>query len=210
MKSIQVKTSLYIFIVLSVLLIADCIAYYNFQISLAGYYSDVILFWFWFLMSIAVIIIYWKKIIAKVFLGLMVLTLILSIIPMGLPFFTFILSMTSAGLRIDKDLNEKYRAQIVGYGVMVHPWLEVIEKKGLLERKMYECKEMDIERLKKQPIDVKFEAQLRPELKISEAKDLHFISETDRILTLTIYYGGPNKTITFDKINKRLISITEK
>lgn len=204
------KTSLYIFIFLSVLLITDCAAYYNYQISLAGYYSDVLLFWLWFVMSLAVIVIFWKKIVAKVFLGLMILALILSIVPLGLPFFTFILSMTSAGLRIDKNLNEKYRAQIVGYGVMVHPWLEVIEKKGLIEQKIYECTEMDIERLKNEPINVKFESQLRPELRISEAKDLHFISETDRTLTLTIFYGGPNKTITFDKINKRLISVTEK
>ncbi|MCD9853365.1 hypothetical protein LUD75_01510 [Epilithonimonas sp. JDS] len=204
------KISLYIFILLSVLLIADGIAFYNYQISLAGYYSDIILFWLWFVMSLVVIVVFWKKVVAKVFLGAMILTLILSILPMGLPFLTFILSMTSAGLRIDKDLNENYRGQIVGYGVMVHPWLEVIEKKGLLEHKFYECTEMDIERLKNEPINVKFEAQLRPELQISEAKDLHFVSETDSIITLVIFYGGPNKTITFNKINKKLISITER
>jgi len=108
------KTSLYTFILLSILLVADCVAYYFYQISLAGYYSDIVLFWLWFLMSLVVIVLFWKKIMAKVFLGLMILALILSIAPMGLPFYTFILSMTSAGLRIDKDLNEKYRGQIVG------------------------------------------------------------------------------------------------
>lgn len=204
------KTSLYIFTLLSVLLVADCIAYYFYQISLAGYYNDIILFWLWFVMSIVVIIVFWKKILPKLFLGLMVVTLILSIIPMGLPFYTFILSMTSAGLKIDKNLNEKYRAQIVGYGVMVYPWLEVIEKHGLLEKKILECTEMQLEAFGKDRIDVKFETQLQPALKISEAKDLFLNSETDRTITITIFYGGPNKTITFDKQTKRLISINEK
>lgn len=210
LKSTYMKTSLYIFILLSILLVADCIAYYFYQISLAGYYSDIVLFWLWFLMSLVVIVLFWKKITAKVFLGLMILALILSIAPMGLPFYTFILSMTSAGLRIDKDLNEKYRGQIVGYGVMVYPWLEIIEKYGLLERKILECTEMQLEAFGKDRIDVKFDTQLNPDLKISEAKDLFLKSETDSTIAITIFYGGPNKTITFDKINKSLKSISEK
>ncbi|KFC21306.1 hypothetical protein [Epilithonimonas lactis] len=204
------KTSLYIFILLSILLVADCIAYYFYQISLAGYYSDIILLWLWLLMSLVVIVLFWKKILAKVFLGLMVVTLVLSIAPMGLPFYTFILSMTSAGLRLDKDLNDKYRGQIVGYGVMVYPWLEIIEKHGLLERKILECTEMQLEAFGKERIDVKFETQLSPDLKISEAKDLFLKSETDSTIAITIFYGGPNKTITFDKINKSLKYISEK
>lgn len=201
------KTSLYIFILLSILLVADCVVYYFYQISLAGYYSDIILFWLWFVISIVVIIIFWKKILAKVFLGLMIVTLILSIVPMGLPFYTFILSMTSAGLRLDKDLNEKYRGQIVGYGVMVYPWLEVIEKHGLLEKKILECTEMQLEAFGKERIDAKFETQLNSELKISEAKDLFLKSETDSTIAITIFYGGPNKTVTFDKRNNRLLNI---
>lgn len=201
------KTSLYIFILLSFLLVADCVVYYFYKISLAGYYSDIILFWLWFVMSLVVIILFWKKILAKVFLGLMIATLILSIVPMGLPFYTFILSMTSAGLRLDKDLNEKYRGQIVGYGVMVYPWLEVIEKRGLLEKKILECTEMQLEAFGKDKIDVKFETQLNSELKISEAKDLFLKSETDSTIAITIFYGGPNKTVTFDKRNNRLLNI---
>ncbi|WP_278020254.1 hypothetical protein [Flavobacterium ginsengisoli] len=55
---------------------------------------------------------------------------------MMLPFYTLLLSSTSLGLYQNKDLNENYRAQIVGYGVMVQPWLEVIEKKGLFEKEL--------------------------------------------------------------------------
>ena len=204
------KISLYLFILLSVLLGADCVLLYKFQMSLAGYHSDIILFWSWLLMSLFVIVVYWKMLIAKVFLGLMVLAVVGSVLMMGLPLYSLMLSMTSAGLHLKKDLNEKYRAQIVGYGVMVHPWIEIIEKQGLLEQVIYKTTEMDIERLKMEPINVKFDAQLHPELRISQAKNIILSKETDSTIAITLFYGGPNKTLTFDKTNKRLISKEDK
>ncbi|WDF48377.1 hypothetical protein PQ459_07825 [Chryseobacterium sp. KACC 21268] len=128
---------------------------------------------------------------------------------MGLPLYSLILSMTSAGLHLKKDLNDKYRAQIVGYGVMVHPWLEVIEKQGLLEQVVYKTTEMDIERLKNEPINVKYDVLLRPELRISQAKNIVLEKETDSTLAITLFYGGPNKTLTFDKTSKRLLSVNQ-
>lgn len=204
------KPSFYIFILLSVLLVADCVLFYKFQMSLAGYHSDIILFWSWLLTSLFVIVVYWKKLIAKVFLGLMVLSLAGCVLMMGLPLYSLMLSMTSAGLHLKKNLNEKYRAQIVGYGVMTHPWIEVIEKQGLLEQVIYKTTEMDIERLKMEPINVKFEAQLQPELRISQAKNMILSKETDSTIAITLFYGGPNKTLTFDKTNKRLLEIESK
>lgn len=48
---------------------------------------------------------------------------------MGLFFYAFIFSSTPAGLWMNKDLNENYRAQIVSYSVMVPPMLQIVEKK---------------------------------------------------------------------------------
>lgn len=203
------KISLYLFILCTVLLSADCLMFYYHNISLAGYYSDIILFWSWLLSSLFVIVFYWRKVMAKVFLGLMALAVLGSVLMMGLPLHSLILSMTSAGLHLKKDLNDKYRAQIVGYGVMVHPWLEVIEKQGLLEQVVYKTTEMDIERLKNEPINVKYDALLRPELRISQAKNIVPEKETDSTLAITLFYGGPNKTLTFDKTSKRLLSVNQ-
>ena len=72
---------------------------------------------------------FWKKILAKLFLGAIILALILSMAPMGLLFYAFILSSTPFGLWMEKDLNKDYRAQIVSYSVMTPPWLQIIEKK---------------------------------------------------------------------------------
>lgn len=63
---------------------------------------------------------------------------------MPIPFSEFILSMTSFGLRMNKNLNEKYRVQIVSYDVLSHPWLELIEKKGIFERRILKYTETNI------------------------------------------------------------------
>lgn len=133
---IMKKLIIYIFLILSLLLLADSLMYYYYQMSFSGYYSDLILFWLWFFASIFIIVLYWKKVIAKLFLTIMILALIGSVLPLMLPFYTFLFSMTSIGLKFDKNLNEKYRVQVVGYSVMTYPWLELIEKKGILERKV--------------------------------------------------------------------------
>lgn len=123
-----------VYLILSLLLALDCLLYYFKFISLTGYYSDVVLYWLWFVTSFVVIVMFWKKLMAKLLLTGIILTIVLSILPMMIPFYAWILSTTSLGLLIDKNLNENYRAQIVGYSVMAPPWLEVIEKHGLLEK----------------------------------------------------------------------------
>lgn len=193
-----------VFLVLSIVLLTDGILWYYYGISLSGYYSDVILFWSWFFVSISIIVLFWKKILAKLFLTAMVLALVLSILPLALPFYTFIFSMSPAGLKLDNNLNEKYRAQIVGYSPMMLPWLEVIEKRGLLEKKLFQCTEINIASLQDNNIEVKYEAQLRPVLRISQAKKVLLKSETDSTLTVVLFYGNPNRLLMFDKLTRRL------
>ncbi|SFD39019.1 hypothetical protein SAMN05216297_107210 [Flavobacterium phragmitis] len=172
----------------------DCALYYFKAISLRGYYSDAILFWLWLFSSFVVIIVFWKKLLAKLLLVALVLTFALSIIAMMLPFYALVNSTTPLGLYINKDLNENYRAQIVGYGPMVYPWLEIIEKKGLFEKRIIKC---DDSQIMNDNLDIK----------IRTAKDIIFKNETNHTITLTLFYGGPNKTITFDKNTGNVIEI---
>ncbi|WP_245176799.1 hypothetical protein [Flavobacterium aquidurense] len=123
---------------------------------------------------------------AKLLLAAIIISIILSILPMMMPFYAWILSTTSLGLLIDKNLNERYRAQIVSYSAMASPWLEVIEKNGVIEKRIFKSTDRE---LMNDNLDVK----------IRTAKDIIFKSETDSTLTLTLFYGGPNKTITFNK-----------
>jgi uncharacterized membrane-anchored protein YitT (DUF2179 family) len=187
------QTILKIYGVISLLLAADIAAYYFYNISLRGYYSDVILCWTWFFSSIAIIILYWKKIMAKLLLVVMILALVLSILPMAIPFYALMFAVTPFGLWVNKDLNENYRAQIVGYSVMAAPVLQIIEKKGILEKQVFQCNDAQL-------LNDAFNVKIR------YAKDILFGSETDSTLTLTLFYGGPNKILTFDKANGHIIT----
>lgn len=174
------------YLILSLLLAINCFLYYFKDISLRGYYSDLALFWLWFATSFLVVVVFWKKIMAKVLLAAIIGSILLSILPMMMPFYAWVLSTTSLGLLIDKNLNEKYRAQIVSYSAMAPPWLEVIEKNGMIEKRIFKSTDRE---LMNDNLDVK----------IRTAKDIIFKNETDSTLTLTLFYGGPNKTITFNK-----------
>lgn len=188
------KIILRVYFSICALFVLECVLYYFQEISLRGYYSDVVLSWLWLLSSFVIIIVFWKKLLAKLFLVVILVTFALSIIAMMLPFYALLLSSTSLGLFQNKDLNENYRAQIVGYGVMVPPWLEIIEKKGLFEKRIIKCTDSE---LMNDNLDIK----------IRTAKDILFKNETDSTLTLTLFYGGPNKTITFDKKTGNSIAI---
>lgn len=186
------KTILKAYAAISLLLTLDVAAYCFYKISLRGYYSDVILFWLWFFGSIAVIILFWKKAMAKLLLGAMILALIGSILPMMLPFFALVFSTTPFGLRMTKDLNENYRAQIVGYSVMAHPVLQIIEKKGIVERQIIQCDDAQL-------------PDHNADLKIRSAKGIIFDQENDRTLGVTLFYGGPNIKLTFDKATGKIL-----
>lgn len=188
------KVTLLIYSIICALFVLDCLLYYFKEISLRGYYSDVVLSWLWLISNFAIIIVFWKKLIAKLLLVAIIGTFALSIIAMMLPFFALLLSSTSLGLYQNKDLNENYRAQIVGYSAMGHPWLEIIEKKGILEKRIIKCTDSE---LMNDNLDVK----------IRTAKDIIFKNETDSTLTLTLFYGGQNKTITFDKKTGNIVAI---
>ncbi len=137
----------------------------------------------------------------------MLLALIGSVLPMMIPFYALLLSITSSGLKLDKNLNSKYRSQIVGYIIMTRPRFELIEKKGILEIKIWHCSDMDFQNFKNDAIDDEFKAKLRSEVTFTDAKDIIFESETAHNLTLKLYYEQYNKVITFDKKTKEITQI---
>lgn len=187
------KTILRLYLLISLLLAIDVLLWYRYKISLAGYYSDVVLFWLWLGGSIAVIISSWKHVLAKLLLATLVLGIVLSVLPMGIPFYALVLSNTSMGLWMNKKLNDRYRAQIVGYSVMTIPWLEVIERKGLLEQRIFMCGDAGL-------------LSDDTNVKIRYAKDILLQQETDSTLTLVLFYGGPNKTVVLRKQDGRLLN----
>ena len=186
------KILLKIYLILSLLLAADITACFFFRVSLRGYYADIILFWLWFFGCISVIVVFWKKIGAKLLLAAMFTALILSMLPMGLPFYALVFATTPAGLWMDRDLNGSYRAQIVSYSVMVPPWLQITEKNGPFEKQILQCSDSQLQ-------DHHIDAKIR------NSKDIIFEKETDSTITLILFYGGPDQTLTFSKATGKIL-----
>ncbi|WP_300674443.1 hypothetical protein [Soonwooa sp.] len=185
------KTILILFAISSALLALDIGLYLYDFISYRGYYSDVVVFWSWFILSILVILFYWKKLIAKLYLTALIIALILSILPMMLPFWTLVFSMSSFGLKTNKKLNDNYRAQIVGYSVMSKPWLEIIESKGIFEKRIGKYMDFDFEE--------------DGDFRIRDTKEIYLKKETDSTLTIALFRGGNNRIITIDKASGKVL-----
>ncbi|EDM38109.1 hypothetical protein PBAL39_00802 [Pedobacter sp. BAL39] len=130
------KRHLIIYLITSVLLLANLTADAKFQTSMAGYWGDRALFWLWLFLTIFNLIVFWKNRITKIYLGLLFTGLILSILPMMIPFFAMILSATGKGLLFKTQITPQYRVQIINYSIMSRPHIEIIENKGLLEHRI--------------------------------------------------------------------------
>lgn len=125
-----------IYILLSLLLIADLIAEIFFKISLAGYWSDRVLFWIWFIFTIYIVFAYWTKRWTKIYFSVLIAGIVLSMLPMGIIFLGILTSITGKGLIYKKELTNNYRFQITAYGIMSRPINEIIENKGLFEKEI--------------------------------------------------------------------------
>jgi len=197
-------TILYLFILFSILLWTDMILYYNWNMSYTGYYSDVIIFWLWLISSIWLIFLYWKKLAAKIYMFSLLILLIGSIVYLMIPFYALISSMSSLGLKLNKDLTNKYRVQIVGYSILTKPHLEIIENKGIVEKRILTCDNSDLENYSsslKQPHGMD---TIPDYINISDLKDVKYLSEDNNSITLALVNEAFTKTITFDKSTKSI------
>ncbi|MFB9077969.1 hypothetical protein ACFFLS_04785 [Flavobacterium procerum] len=179
-------TFIKIYVLISLLFATNCLLYYFASISLRGYYSDVVLFWFWLTTSFIVIIVYWKNILAKLLLASLLLTLAMSIIAMMIPFYALLNATTPLGLRTTREISPKYRAQIVEYSPMAPPSLEVIKTYGIVERRLFKNTSRQL-------------LNDNMNVKINTATGIVFNSETNSTITLTLRYPGNQKAFTFNK-----------
>ena len=176
--------------VLSFLLVANIAGDLFYQISVAGYWSDRILFWLWFFSTIFILIKFWKKLVTKIYFGLLVVGLLLSVIPMMVPFFSIILSSTGEGLHFKKQITPEYRLQVVGYSIMGRPLIEITKNKGLLEKRIANTNRNIF-------------INDSTEISFFNVKDARFLSETDSTIAIQFSDDELSGVLTIAKeINK--------
>ena len=130
------KKVLIAYCVITFLLVANIAGDLCCQISVAGYWNDRVLFWLWFFSTFFILITFWKKLLIKIYFGLLVVGVILSILPMMVPFWAIVLSSTGRGVHLIKQITPVYRLQTVGYSIIGRPLIEIIKNKGILEKRV--------------------------------------------------------------------------
>ena len=177
--------------VISFLLVANIAGDLFYQISVAGYWKDRILFWLWFFSTFLILIKFWKKLLTKIYFGLLVVGVILSILPMMVPFFAIILSSTGEGLHFKKQITPEYRLQVVGYSIMGRPLIEIMKNKGLLEKRIANT-------------NINVFINDSTEIRIWDIKDAKFLNETDSSIAIQFSADSLNGEMTITKeINKK-------
>ncbi|KAA5535881.1 hypothetical protein [Paenimyroides baculatum] len=143
--------------------------------SFTGYWSDRILFWIWIAVTPFIIILYWKKLVTKLYFGFLILCLILSILPMGILFFGIILSGTGSGRLNHFNLENNIRIQTVAYGVMGRPRVQIV-KDGFL-----------FDKIKLEDQD-EIEKNDSTWLEVRDAINAQLVKETDTSITVKYFF----------------------
>jgi len=100
------------YLAVSALLLLDLVAALYFKISLAGYWSDRVLFWIWFFYSIYIIIKFWRSKWARRYFYSLLVLVALTMLPMGIIFFGILLSATGEGLLYNKQISDEYSSRL--------------------------------------------------------------------------------------------------
>jgi len=174
------KTIFRIYLFISALIILNSCLYAFAKMSFAGYWSDRILFWIWIAVTPFIIILYWKKLVTKLYFGFLILCLILSILPMGILFFGIILSGTGSGRLNHFNLENNIRIQTVAYGVMSRPRVQIV-KDGFL-----------FDKIKLEDQD-EIEKNDSTWLEVRDAINAQLVKETDT--SITVKYFFENDTV---------------
>ncbi|WP_407404224.1 hypothetical protein [Chryseobacterium sp.] len=182
------------FLVFTFLLLLDILLYSFFELSFKGYFSDISIFWGWFILSIIVIILYWKKKAAKIYLGGLATAILVSILPMLIPFIAIILSMTPHGLYYSQPLPNDYRVQIVNYTPLGKPQLELIENKGLFEKHLNVIKDFDLD------LGGRY---------ISQIEKISLLKEDEKSVSLLLHLDQDTREIKFQKSTGNLYPAPE-
>lgn len=112
--------------------------------SFAGYYTYKIINWLWLLITIFIIVRFWKKKVIKVYFGLLISGIILSILPMMIPFFGIIHYFSTIGCEQRVQLDDTYRIERGRPGALYRPLITIYKKEGIFEKQISRIPYSDI------------------------------------------------------------------
>ena len=171
------------YLIISALMILNLCLFVSARMSFAGYWSDRILFWIWVFTTPFIIILCWMKLFTKIYFGLLMITLILSFLPMAVPFFAIFLSASGEGRINHFNLDNNMRIQIVNYGILGRPRVQVVKDNFLFDQIKYE----DQDEIQKND-STWFE--------LRDAKNVILINETANSITVKYFFENDTLNTT--------------
>jgi hypothetical protein len=130
-----VKTFKIIYWILTALLFIDTIIYLTNHISLAGYWSDKVLFWAWLITTLIIAATQFSKKWMKGYFVVLGSIIILSMLPMMIPFISIISFAFGGEGGANFELNQGIKIQEGRYnGIGLMPAVHIIKNYGIFEK----------------------------------------------------------------------------
>lgn len=125
-----------LYLLISFCLIIDLSCYLSSGISLAGKWSDWLLFWSWIIATPALILQNWKQLWAKSYASALGVLILLSFIPLGVPFLTTVAyAIEGFNQKYDQVVRE-YRVEMAAQSVIALPYIEVTRMGFMIEKRV--------------------------------------------------------------------------
>lgn len=125
-----------LYIILSLAFLCEAVLSFN-RYSFNGYYVDKIINGLWLLMTVFMIIRFWKKKSTKAIFAILVLIVVLSILPMMLPFFAMVYYFSTVDDYQQIELNDTYRLERTRPSALQKPQIYIYKKQGIIEKEVY-------------------------------------------------------------------------
>lgn len=119
-----------------------CMAFYDYSYN--GYYADKIINWMWLILSLIMIVRFWKKKIARFFLLSVIIIVLLSILPMAVPFFEILNHFTVEGGAQRFKLDDNYRLERTRPYGLSEESICIYQRIGVLERIICRMPDVDL------------------------------------------------------------------
>lgn len=171
------KTTIKIYIGITLLLITDLICYLSMKISLSGNLSDRALFWIWLIATVIIVPYGLKNRWAKIYGAILIVLALLSMFPMGVPILTVYAFAVDQeySIRLDNGL----RLAETTDSVIDMPYIAVIQNYWIFEKEIGET-------------EFHFEIN-QQHYRLQDAKSIKFLStQSDNEIQLEFQFQNGN------------------
>lgn len=127
MKKFAKYAFLTFYAISSILLLIE---WYSADVQFRGYWTPKIIGWTWLVGTLILIIVFWRKRLARFYGAWLLSMVILSILPMAIPFFGLVYFFSTVNDYQQITLNDTYRLEVTKYQALSMPRIFIYQKQN--------------------------------------------------------------------------------